>query len=131
MQKTLEIKALELALLAALLALGSAELGSVSLSMTASRSAGPVFGDGRFSTVADSPELINQGHRFYALSCSHCHGDDATGSDDGPDLHELRFSNARIAVVIKKGIKDQMPNFSKKYDDRQIATLVNYLRSLQ
>jgi mono/diheme cytochrome c family protein len=64
------------------------------------------------------------------MSCSQCHGDDAHG-DEGPDLHNLSISNARIVVTIKKGIKGEMPTFTKKYDDHQIAALVAYLRSLR
>ena len=131
MPRTNEVNALELALLTALLALGSAALGSISLSVNSNSGTAPEFAENRFSGNAASPVIIDQGRRFYALSCSHCHGDDATGSDDGPDLHYLPISNAHIAVTIKKGIKGQMPNFAKKYDDGQIATLVSYLRSLR
>ena len=130
MPKSLEAKALKLALLAALLALGSAELGAISLTTLSSSGLASKFADNRFATVA-SPESIEQGSRFYGMSCSHCHGDDATGTDDGPDLHYLPISNAHIATSIKKGIQGQMPNFSRKYDDRQVATIVSYLRSLR
>jgi len=51
--------------------------------------------------------------------------------DEGPSLHNLSISNARIAATIKKGIKGEMPTFAKKYDDTQIAALVSYLRSLR
>jgi mono/diheme cytochrome c family protein len=131
MQSTIEVKALGFALGAALLALGSAGMGSVLLSMIPSSSTAPAFGEDRFIVNATAPEVIDQGRRFYALSCSHCHGDDATGGDEGPDLHYLPISNAHIATTIKKGIKGQMPTFAKKYDDRQIAILTSYLRSLQ
>src|SRR5580658_1739558 len=80
--------------------------------------------------IAASPELVGQGHEFFEMSCSQCHGDDAHG-DEGPDLHNLAISNARIATTIKKGIKGEMPTFAKKYDDRQVAALVSYLRSLR
>ena len=131
MKRKLEVKALEFAVLAALLALTCAGLGAIAFETNSSSSTAPQFSDNRFSSNASSPEIIEQGRRSYGLSCSHCHGDDATGSDDGPDLHYLAISNAHIAVTIKKGIKGQMPNFAKKYDDRQIAALVSYLRSLQ
>ena len=82
------------------------------------------------SEIAASPELAGQGHDFFEMSCSQCHGDDAHG-DEGPDLHNLAISNARIAATIKKGIKGEMPTFEKKYDDRQVAALVSYLRTLR
>jgi mono/diheme cytochrome c family protein len=70
------------------------------------------------------------GRKLYFKSCAHCHGIDATG-DEGPDLHELEVSDRRIATVIKRGIKGEMPSFAKKHDDTQIAELVAYVRSLQ
>jgi mono/diheme cytochrome c family protein len=113
MLRTIEAKALGFALVAAVLALGIAGLVTISLSMISSSSTAPAFSENRFSGNAAAPEIIDQGHRFYAMSCSHCHGDDATGSDDGPDLHYLPISNAHIATTIKKGIKGQMPNFAR------------------
>jgi mono/diheme cytochrome c family protein len=63
------------------------------------------------------------------MSCVECHGDDAHG-DEGPDLHHLAISNARIATTIGKGVKGEMPTFAKKYDTKQIAAIVSYLRTL-
>jgi len=59
-----------------------------------------------------------------------CHGDDGHG-DEGPDLHNLVISDARIAAQIKNGKKGEMPSFAKKYDTRQIAAVVDYVRSLR
>ena len=50
--------------------------------------------------------------------------------DEGPDLHDLEISDRRIANVIKKGIKGEMPSFSRKLNDAQIVQLRAYLRSL-
>ena len=132
MQLPLETKALGWAILAALLSLGGAWMlaGSIKTMevpgpalIAASSAASP-------SEIAPTPELAAQGREFFEMSCSHCHGDDATG-DEGPNLHHLSISNARIANTIKKGVKGQMPTFAKKYDDAQIAALVSYLRSLR
>ena len=80
--------------------------------------------------IAVPPELLAQGSGFFAQSCGDCHGDDAHG-DEGPDLHNLSISNARIAATIRKGVKGEMPTFARKYDDRQVAALVSYLRTLR
>src|SRR5881398_2874468 len=55
-----------------------------------------------FSTSAQaatqSPELTTdaaQGRHLFVMNCAHCHGDDARG-DEGPDLHNLHKSDARI-----------------------------------
>lgn len=74
------------------------------------------------------------GRTLFLRSCAHCHGDDAHGAgsdEDGPDLYNLRISNARIAVVIRKGIQDEMPSFAKKHPRQDIADLTAYLRSLR
>jgi mono/diheme cytochrome c family protein len=81
------------------------------------------------SGLAVSPQLLAQGAGFYAQSCGDCHGDDGHG-DEGPDLHNLAISDARIASQIKNGTKGEMPSFAKKYDDRQVTALVAYVRSL-
>jgi len=50
---------------------------------------------------------------LFLMNCAHCHGDDARG-DEGPDLHTLHRSDARIHEVIIAGIKGEMPSFGKK-----------------
>lgn len=132
MKISIEVKALAWALLAASLSLGGALLLAIPIRiMTASNSSSAqTTAPSPSSDIAASPELVARGHQFYDMSCSHCHGDDATG-DEGPDLHNLSISNARIAATIKKGIKGEMPTFATKYDDKQIAALVSYLRTLR
>ncbi|MGA3172430.1 MAG: c-type cytochrome [Chthoniobacteraceae bacterium] len=88
------------------------------------------FTSGASSGIIASPQLLAQGAGFFAQSCADCHGDDAHG-DEGPDLHNLAISNARIAAQIKNGTKDQMPSFSRKYNEAQVAALVAYVRSLR
>jgi len=74
-------------------------------------------------------EARQAGRKLFLNSCAHCHGVDARG-DEGPDLHELELSNRRIAKVVKRGIKGEMPSFAKKYSDDEISLIVAYLRSL-
>ena len=79
-----------------------------------------------FSTSAQaatqSPELTAdaaQGRHLFVMNCAHCHGDDARG-DEGPDLHNLHRSDARIHEVITAGIKGEMPSFGKKLGDPDV-----------
>jgi hypothetical protein len=58
------------------------------------------------------------------------HGDDALG-DEGPDLHDLRKSDARIEKIIKNGIKGEMPSFGKKFSDADVQALIAWLRTLK
>jgi mono/diheme cytochrome c family protein len=71
------------------------------------------------------------GRELFVQSCAHCHGDDARGSGDGPDLYGLRTSNARIGTVIRQGIHGEMPSFAKKHSASDIAALITYLRTLR
>ena len=74
------------------------------------------------------------GRALFVQSCAHCHGEDAegTGEDgDGPNLHSLRISDARIATVIRHGIHGEMPSFARKFSEPDIEALIAYLRTLR
>jgi mono/diheme cytochrome c family protein len=71
-----------------------------------------------------------QGRHLFLMNCAHCHGDDARG-DEGPTLHDLHKSDARIHQVITGGIKGEMPSFGKKLGDPEIQQLTAYLRALK
>jgi len=70
-----------------------------------------------------------QGRHLFLMNCAHCHGDDARG-DEGPDLHDLHRSDARIHQVITAGIKGEMPSFGKKLGEPDVRQLITYLRTL-
>ena len=79
-----------------------------------------------------SPELtadVAQGRHLFLMNCAHCHGENAHG-DEGPDLHDLHRSDARIHDVITAGIKGEMPSFGKKLGDPDVRQLISYLRTL-
>ena len=80
------------------------------------------------------PESLTQvasvGRHLFLMNCAHCHGDDARG-DEGPDLHDLHRSDARIHDVITAGIKGEMPSFGKKLSDPDVRALTAYLRTLR
>ncbi len=134
MNNPTQLKALGIAFVAIAFSLGGTGLAAVAIQKLNSfdpmasiaTAAAPIPG----SALSTSPELLAQGHDFFEMTCSQCHGDDAHG-DEGPDLHNLAISNARISSTIKNGIKGEMPTFGKRYNDQQIATLVAYLRSLK
>jgi len=119
------------ALLWALL-FGAASLGGALLmaSPIQKMSTWPFFTGASSSGIAVSPQLLAQGAGFFAQSCGDCHGDDGHG-DEGPDLHNLAISDARIASQIKNGTKGEMPSFAKKYHDPEISALVAYVRTLR
>ena len=71
-----------------------------------------------------------RGYSLFVHSCAHCHGDDARG-DEGPSLYDLVKSDARIATIIKGGVKGEMPSFAKKFSDTDVQALTAYLRTLK
>ena len=116
-----------LAVVAAAVVVGST-LGSATLVRTAIEKA-------RNESAANSnqPQLSTiaaHGQKLYAVNCSHCHADDATG-DEGPDLHGLTKSDERIKAIITNGIKGEMPAFGKKLQEADKEALVGFLRSLR
>ena len=123
------------AFLAAICASGSALFGMFGFASLVRHGALPISIP-TFATNAQaamkSPELTAdsaQGRHLFLMNCAHCHGDDARG-DEGPDLHNLHRSDARIREVITAGIKGEMPSFRKKLGDPEVRELAAYLRTL-
>lgn len=123
------------AFLAAICASGAALVGTFAIASVA-RLAQSSISIPTFATIAQAaakPSVLTadatQGRHLFLMNCAHCHGDDAHG-DEGPDLHNLHRSNARIHDVITAGIKGEMPSFGKKLGDPDIQQLIAYLRTL-
>jgi mono/diheme cytochrome c family protein len=74
--------------------------------------------------------LVASGRRFFFQSCAQCHGQDADGGEDAPSLLKLQISGAHMALVIRSGIKDEMPSFAKKYNEPDTSAIVAYLKTL-
>jgi mono/diheme cytochrome c family protein len=113
------------AFLIAVIAAGAVLLATLGLA-TAIRPA-------QFTTSPATNVLIadaGQGRHLFLLNCAHCHGDDALG-DEGPNLHNLHKSDARIHEVVTAGIKGEMPSFGKKLHDSDVRALTAYLRTLR
>lgn len=70
------------------------------------------------------------GRTLFLKNCAHCHGADARG-DEGPDLHNLDWTDKQIATRIRNGKKGQMKAFSGKFSPEQIEDVVGYLRTLK
>jgi mono/diheme cytochrome c family protein len=83
-------------------------------------------------TSKNSPQspLVAQGQHLFLMNCAHCHGDDARG-DEGPDLHGLRKTDARLSALINNGIKGEMPRFNQKLSPSDVQALVAFLDSLK
>jgi mono/diheme cytochrome c family protein len=75
-----------------------------------------------------SPPPVNARTLFFR-NCAHCHGADAHG-DDGPDLHDIGWTDEEIANRIRKGKAGQMTAFEGKLTPEEISALVGYVREL-
>jgi mono/diheme cytochrome c family protein len=82
------------------------------------------------STNAPQSPLVAQGQHLFLMNCAHCHGDDARG-DEGPDLHGLRKTDARLSALINNGIKGEMPRFNQKLSASDVQSLIAFLNSLK
>jgi mono/diheme cytochrome c family protein len=77
----------------------------------------------------DATAMAANGRKIFLLNCAHCHAQDATG-DEGPDLHGVVKSDAKITALIKNGVKGEMPKFGAKLSDTDVQMLIAYVRSL-
>jgi mono/diheme cytochrome c family protein len=114
-------------------------LGTVSglVALSIAFAAGEVLRPKATARVATSDSVVPpagtkayQGYKLFQMNCAHCHGNDARG-DEGPDLHGVTKSDARISSLIKNGIKGEMPKFGEKLTDHDVEALIAFLRSLK
>ncbi len=72
--------------------------------------------------------MARAGMRLFLKNCAHCHGADAHGGE-GPDLHNLDWTDEQIATRIRNGKKGQMTAFAGKLSAEDIRELIAYLRT--
>jgi mono/diheme cytochrome c family protein len=94
------------------------------------QTAAPVEQEERSHATGMDAKLIASGRSLFLMNCAHCHADDATG-DEGPDLHGLRKTDARLRLIVSNGIKGEMPRFREKLVPSDLDALVAYLNSLR
>src|SRR5277367_3891876 len=126
MKLSLENKAIILAAFSSLAALVLAFAAGEIFQIVSAAASGAV------ATLAVPPAgaPAQKGRQLFLLNCAHCHGADARG-DEGPDLHGVTKSDARIAAMIKNGIKGEMPKFGTKLTDADVLALIAYVRTLK
>lgn len=78
----------------------------------------------------NAPVAAPDGRKLFLHNCAHCHGADASG-DDGPDLHDIEWTDDQIANRIRKGKKGEMTSFAGKLKPEEIKALVAYVQSLK
>lgn len=100
--------------------------------------------------VASTPASIATGKRVYDANCATCHGNRAQGAvkagitisiieeqsgKQPPELTDDQWdhgaSDGEVFSVIKRGLPPtMMPGFDRRISDRDVWSIVNYLRSL-
>jgi mono/diheme cytochrome c family protein len=73
---------------------------------------------------------VKAGRALFLKNCAHCHGADAHG-DDGPDLHDLDWTDKQINDRIRNGKKGQMTSFAGKLKSIEIQSIIAWLRTLK
>jgi mono/diheme cytochrome c family protein len=126
MKLSFQLKAAMLGTVSGLAAIGIAFAAGEMFQHSSAASA--VSGAGLVIPAAGTVE--QKGYALYMQNCAHCHGADARG-DEGPDLHGVTESDARIVSLIKDGKKGEMPKFSTKLNDAEVQALVTFIRSLK
>src|SRR6266516_3757816 len=81
-------------------------------------------------STSDQSALAGVGRQLFLKNCAHCHGADAHG-DEGPDLHNLDWTDQQIATRILNGKKGQMTAFAGKLSPQQISDVIAFLRTLK
>jgi cytochrome c oxidase cbb3-type subunit 3 len=79
------------------------------------------------------PALVEAGESRFVQDCAFCHGRDAGGGEDGPDLTRSKLvaedhSGDQIGPVVRNGRPEKgMPRFT--VSDRELAELVAYIQT--
>jgi cytochrome c oxidase cbb3-type subunit 3 len=100
----------------------AAVLGSVALAAAQNPEPAP---------PAYAPELVERGSALFGQQCAFCHGRDAGGGENGPDLTRSKVVLAdvrgdQIAPIIRNGsVEKGMPPFP--FPDQEIAALVAFI----
>lgn len=70
------------------------------------------------------------GRQLFVRNCAHCHGANARG-EEGPDLHNLDWTDDQLEKRIRNGKKGQMTAFGGKLSSDEIKEVIAYLRTLK
>jgi len=88
----------------------------------------------RQNPFANESVAVAAGAKLFHQNCSSCHGNDAQGLNNRPNLHSQRISAAtpgELAWLLKNGsMRNGMPSWSR-LPEQQRWQIVSYLKSLQ
>jgi mono/diheme cytochrome c family protein len=88
----------------------------------------------RENPFAGQPTAVVAGAKLFRQNCSTCHGGEATGRENRPNLHSERIRAAtpgELEWLLKNGsMKNGMPSWSR-LPEQQRWQIVAFLKSLQ
>lgn len=99
MKISLELRAIILGIISGITAVGIAFAAGELIRPTSRTSLGAT----EQLAIPTAGTQANKGYTLFMMNCAHCHGNDARG-DEGPDLHSVTKSDARITSIIKEGV---------------------------
>ena len=83
---------------------------------------------------AGQSQAAAAGRKLFQQHCSPCHGLEARGQDNAPDLHSPAIQNAppgSLFWILRNGkIRKGMPSWSR-LPDQQLWQIVTYLKTLE
>jgi len=86
------------------------------------------------SPFDSDPRAIAAGAKLFRQNCASCHGDEAAGKDNRPNLHSERIRSAtpgELQWLLTNGsLKNGMPSWSR-LPEPQRWQIVAFLKSLQ
>jgi mono/diheme cytochrome c family protein len=88
----------------------------------------------RSNSYERQPDAVKAGRKLFKHHCAQCHGDDARGSEEAPDLRADVIQNSSPGTLfwfLRNGnLKEGMPSWSRLPDER-LWQLVSYLKTLK
>jgi mono/diheme cytochrome c family protein len=88
-------------------------------------------------TKARDPASVAAGAILYEANCARCHGADLAGGPApagglAPSLAaRVGPSDALLTEIVKRGRGFQMPSFATQLEESEIASIIDYVRSVQ
>lgn len=84
--------------------------------------------------LSKNPQALRAGHNLFVNNCAPCHGSDARGATDYPDLTDAEWlyggQPTQIETTIQGGRTGVMPPFGAALNDDQRGLLADYVLSL-
>ncbi|MGI9649252.1 MAG: c-type cytochrome, partial [Acidimicrobiia bacterium] len=88
-------------------------------------------------TKVRDPASVAAGQDLFEANCARCHGSDLDGgrAPGGPQAPSLSSKtgpdDAVLIEIVKRGRGGYMPSFATQLEEAEIASIIDYVRSVQ